>query len=254
MHLRPRDGRAARLGGAEHLVERHAERRAAHPRAARRARARCRSARPACRARVVDHLPRVEVRTPPRREAQEQRGGEREVARREHADAPLAGECVDCLVVVSRQPARADDDPDAPLERGAHVALDGRRMGVVDEHVRVDGVEGLRDRREVVGVGARNAGDQFEVLRRADGLRHGPPVQPVIPATQTRITSPLPATSRSRCSRARPPRAPCTPRRAPPRSRTCTPRPRPEGRSRSRAGTPAWRRSGCRQSTGGRRR
>jgi hypothetical protein len=46
---------------------------------------------------------------------------------------------------------------------------------VVDEHVRRDGLEGFRNRREVLWVGACDAGDQLEVVRGLDRARDGPP-------------------------------------------------------------------------------
>jgi hypothetical protein len=102
------------------------------------------------------------------REAEEQRRGEREVPRCDDTHAPLAGERVDRVVVVRAEPARADHHADAALERGPDVALHGRGMRVVDEHVGVDCVECLGDRRELVDVGASDAGDELEVVRRAD--------------------------------------------------------------------------------------
>ena len=63
-----------------------------------------------------------------------------------------------------------------------------------------------------------------------------------------------PAPSRTRRSRGRRRPARCTRPRAPPPSRSCSPRPSRAGRSRSRGGTRASPRTGCRRSTGGRRR
>ena len=62
VHLRARDGRAARLGRAEDLVDRHTERRGPHAVEALRelARGAARSVR-LPRARVVDHFPCIEV-------------------------------------------------------------------------------------------------------------------------------------------------------------------------------------------------
>ena len=121
-------------------------------------------------ARVVDHLPRLEVARGLGREAQQERGREREVARRDHADLPLSRETVDLRIVGRVQPARADDDPDAPLDGCDDVRLHRGRVRVVDQHVRRHRVQRLRDRGVACGVGAGDAGDELQVRSRLDRL------------------------------------------------------------------------------------
>ncbi len=85
----------------------------------------------------------------------------------------MAGERIERAVVVRTEAARADDHADAALERRPDVALDRRGVRVVDEHVGLERLERFGNGREVVGVGARDAGDQLEVVRCADRLGHG---------------------------------------------------------------------------------
>ena len=122
-------------------------------------------------------------------EAEQQRRRQREVAGGDHADAVRARERVDLGVIRRRHPARADDDADPPFERRQDVRLDDGGVRVVDEHVRLDGIERLRDGREARRIRARDARDELQVVRRLDGVGDGAPVQPVIPATQTRIVA-----------------------------------------------------------------
>ena len=126
----PADGGAARLLGAEHVVDRDAERRGANAvePLGELARGAARGVLLAC-ARVVDHLPGVEVARSVDREAKEKRCREREVAGRDDADALRACARVDLVVVRRREAARADDDVDAALDRGEDVLPDERRRG-----------------------------------------------------------------------------------------------------------------------------
>ncbi len=119
-------------------------------------------------ARVVDHLPGTEMRRSLAGEAQEQCGREREVAGRDHPDSPRPRGSVDLLVVRRCEAARADDDADPAFDRDEHIALDDRGVRVVDEHVGRDSVERLGDGVEACGVGARDSGDELEVVRRLD--------------------------------------------------------------------------------------
>ena len=102
------------------------------------------------------------------REPQDERGGDREVAGRDHPDAVLAGQGIDRVVLLGAEPARADDDADAPLERRPHVRVDRRGVRVVDEDVGGDGVERVRDRGEVRRVCPRDACDELEVVGGAN--------------------------------------------------------------------------------------
>jgi hypothetical protein len=61
------------------------------------------------------------------RGAKEECSGEREVAGRDDAGLPLACERVDLVVVLCREPARADDDVDTPLDGGENVRAKQRR-------------------------------------------------------------------------------------------------------------------------------
>ena len=104
---------------------------------------------------------------------------EREVARRDHSDTGLGRPAFDLREVVGSQAARADDDGSAPIERSHDVVLHGLRGGVVDDDVRLCRIQRLAHRAEdrhpelLVGrprPGARDPGDELEVVRSADGF------------------------------------------------------------------------------------
>ena len=127
-------------------------------------------------ARVVDHLPRGQVPRGEQRGGLRHRGGEREVAGRDHADAALAGGGADLVEVVRRQPGGADHHGHAALDRGQRVGLDDVVRREVDQHV--DAVERLVDGgvdgravRLAAGRRAAHAGAQLEVVGGGDGLR-----------------------------------------------------------------------------------
>jgi hypothetical protein len=125
MHLCAGNGCASRLPPAEHVVDGNVEDGPAHRVEAlgELARGAARGVLLAC-ARVVDHLPGVEVPGGLGREPQDERSRDREVAGRDDADAVLASQGIDRVVLLGAEPARADDDADAPLERRADVRLD----------------------------------------------------------------------------------------------------------------------------------
>ena len=140
VHLRAADRRAARLARPGDRVRRLVAGRRAHRREPLRQLPR-RAARDVALAgaRVVDHLPRRQVARGEQRRRLRHRRGQREVARRDHADAALARRRVDLVEVVRGQPGRADDDADAALDRRERVRLDDVMRCVIDQHV--DAVE-----------------------------------------------------------------------------------------------------------------
>ena len=147
VHLRAGNRRSARLGRTEDLVDRNTEPRRPHAvESLRQLSGGAAGSVGLTGLCVVDHLPRVEVPRNLDGRAKQERGRQREVAGCDHADVLLARQLVDLVVVRRRQAARADDDVDAPLDRGEDVLPDRGGVRVVDEDVHAGRLERLDDR------------------------------------------------------------------------------------------------------------
>ena len=109
------------------------------------------------------------------RKAQQQRSRHGEVAGCDHTDVLLPRTDVDLRVVGCRQAAGADDNADAARDRGEDIFLHDACVCEVDKHVRVGGIQRLRNGGEACGIGPRDARDELQVRRRLDGLRDGAP-------------------------------------------------------------------------------
>ena len=189
MHLRPATVAPRASRGAEHLVERDAQRGAAHrvePLGELARRAARRVLLPG--ARVVDDLPGIEVRAA---STAKRRTSAAEIEKLPAAitPTPFARAVRRPRRSRPRQAARADDDP-TPRSSAARTLASRRGVGVVDENVR------RRPRRappRPTRTARYRSATTPETSSRSSAARTPSatalPVQPVIPATQTRITS-----------------------------------------------------------------